>query len=67
MPSFATAGDLTLHCALIQNDTEVLVTLNPSITDISAATTELTQTSDTTFKIFDIHQRQTHAAKIGGK
>jgi hypothetical protein len=66
-PSIASVGELELHCTHIQNSKEVVITVNPNVTYYSTDTVEITWSHDTTFRIFDIHQRQTHSFSADGK
>ena len=66
-PVIDTVEDLTLHCAHIQNRNEVVITLNPNITGYSDNEVETTWTHEATFRIFDIHRKQTHRFSVAGK
>lgn len=63
------AGELTLCCIHLQKNGEVVVAINPNLTEFTPD--KVTMTSDQEsgpfrFKIFDIHQKQTQSVRIDG-
>jgi hypothetical protein len=65
--SFAIIGELTLHCAHIQNNKEVVVTVNPNITNFDQELVESAWGSSNRLLIFNVDKKERLAVTVDGK
>jgi len=65
--SVAIVGDLTLHCAHIQNQKEVVITANPNFTNFTEDLVESVWGASNRLLIFDIHKKETRSIEIDGQ